>query len=191
MAWDDLPRLAAFKAGCRWPWAYEDLARAMESPYAVGVVATAPAAAGGREMAAYMVYIVSDTTGKKARKAGSLALTVGILNVVAAPAARRKGAGRFLVNAVEAGLRRRFSRDHPQGSMLLTATVPDGWLDAQLFFKAQGFTVPQEGGISRAPFDHCGDDGYIFQRRSEWPRQESAKEGGPPQAPPAAPPAAA
>jgi hypothetical protein len=73
MAWDDLPRLAAFKAGCRWPWAYEDLARAMESPYAVGVVATAPAAAGGREMAAYMVYIVSDTTGKKARKAGSLA----------------------------------------------------------------------------------------------------------------------
>ena len=59
MDWDDLPRLAAMGRDGPDPWNYDDLAKVIESQYTLGVVcATATGPAG------YMVYVVSDGTGK-------------------------------------------------------------------------------------------------------------------------------
>jgi GNAT superfamily N-acetyltransferase len=105
MDWDDLPRLAAMGKDGPDPFTYDDLSRVVESQYTLGVVCATPTGPVG-----YMVYVVSDGTGKQARKSGRLHLAAGIVRLVVEPAMRRKGVGRFLVDKVGEALVHQFTQ---------------------------------------------------------------------------------
>ena len=167
MDWDDLPRLAAMGLDGPDPWSYQDLAKVIESQYTLGVVcATASGPAG------YMVYIVSDGTGKSARKSGKLHLAAGIVRVQVAPEWRRKGVGSFLVNKVDAALVHQFGQRAATGRLRLHATVNETWLPGLVFLRGIGFKTPTDkaAAIQKQPFGgSCKDDGYLVERFSVWP----------------------
>lgn len=200
--YDDLPRLAGIDKGSENGFDYEHLEQVIQSRYAIGCVAVvqhgpaADPAAGGhasilderearplRETAGFLVYLVSDTSSKRARKRGVLHLTLTAVRLAVAPAWRRRGLGRCLLGAAEGSLIRQFQAKNPAGYVRTRALVPESWLAAQLFLRGCGFRVPRRGGIVRAPFEFADDDGYDFERVRHW--DASAGQPGAPGTPPA------
>lgn len=180
MDWDDLPRLEAFGRDDPHPWAYADLGKVVESTYKVGVVCLSPA----REPVGYLVYVVHDGTGREAQKAGRRHLNAGLLRLQVAPGWRRAGVGRFLVDAAEGGLARRFSRQSAAGRVRSFAVVPESWTAPLLFFRALGFRVPdaRDAAFRKNPFTFCPDDGVVTERFCPWPAVAVPAAAAPPAA---------
>lgn len=167
MDWDDLPRLATAGSDGPDPWNYDDLARVIESNYTLGVVCATPSGPAG-----YMVYVVSDGTGKAARKAGKMHLGGGIVRIQVAKEWRNRGVGRFLVDSTAAGLIRQFSNRAATGRLRLHCTVNETWTPSLLFLKAIGFKTPADAGKAirhRAFGGDCPDDAIIMERFTPWP----------------------
>ncbi len=167
MSSDDLPRLAAMGKDDPDPWTYDDLARVIESNFTLGVVcATASGPAG------YMIYVVTDGTGPKAKKAGRLHLGAGVLRIQVAPEWRRKGVGRFLVAKTAEALVHQFSQKAASGRLRVHATVNENWLAGLQFLRGCGFKTPADkaAAILKEPFGgSCTDDGYVLERFAAWP----------------------
>ena len=188
MDWDDLPRLAAMGKDGPDPWTYDDLAKVIESQYTLGVVCATPSGPAG-----FMVYVVSDGTGKAARKSGKLHLAAGVVRVQVAAEWRRKGVGRFLVEKVAEALVHQFSQRAAAGRLRLHATVNESWLDGLLFLKGVGFKTPADKAVAiqRRPFGGaCEFDGFLMERFTQWPAAGAAATpapadsgGAPPDAP--------
>jgi ribosomal protein S18 acetylase RimI-like enzyme len=176
MDWDDLPRLAAMGKNDPDPWSYDDLAKVIESQYSLGVVcATATCPAG------YMIYVVSDGTGKAARKSGKLHLAAGIVRIQVAPEWRLRGVGRFLVNKVDEALTHQFGQRSSYGRLRLHATVNETWLSGLLFLRALGFKTPTDKNqaIQKRPFGSgVPHDGILMERFSQWPQPPVVKPTG-------------
>jgi ribosomal protein S18 acetylase RimI-like enzyme len=179
MDWDDLPRLSAMGRDGPDPWNYDNLAKVIQSQYTLGVVcATATGPAG------FMVYCVSDGTGKAARKSGRLHLAAGIVRVQVAPEWRRKGVASFLVNKVDQALIHQFGQRSPAGRLRLHATLNEDWLAGLLFLKGVGFRTPanKDHAIQKGIFDGGKRDGFLLERFSAWPVKATVAAVEPPPA---------
>ncbi len=172
MDWDDLPRLAAMGKDGPDPWSYDDLAKVIESQYTLGVVcATASGPAG------FMVYVVSDGTGKTARKSGKLHLAAGVVRVQVAAEWRRKGVGRFLIEKVSEALVHQFRQKAAVGRLRMHATVNESWVPGLLFLKGVGFRTPADKAVAiqHRPFGGtCPFDGFLMERFTQWPEAVAA-----------------
>src|ERR1022692_3011900 len=74
--WDSLPRLAGMDHNNFDEWTYHNFVEAIESKYAIGIVAYTQ-----NMIAGFIIYVVSDTTPKSVRKQNRLHLTVNILKL--------------------------------------------------------------------------------------------------------------
>jgi ribosomal-protein-alanine N-acetyltransferase len=139
---DDLAAVLAIEAaGFDRPWGAADLARALRG---ARVAALAAEAAG--EVAGYVLYAVRGQT-------------VDVLRLAVAPAHRRRGVGRQLLDRLEARLA-------PSGPLRLVAEVHERWLDAQSFLRACGCRAV---AVRRAADPDTGDDLYVFTRVANRP----------------------
>lgn len=138
---DDLPEVMAIEnASFNFPWRAVDFTEALRVDTIVGAVAERD----GR-LVGYVLYEV--------HRCG-----IEVLRLAVAPAARRRGVGRALVERLLGKLNGRPDR-------ALAAVVNESNLAAQLWFRALGFRALRVlRGYFDEPADDPAEDGYCFAR---------------------------
>ncbi len=133
----DMPEVLAIESECfDWPWEMEDFVGVLQQRDCLGMVAE-----HGDRVVGFMIYQCQKRM-------------IEILNFAVAVQCRRRGVGSQMADQLKAKLSRAWR-------WMLTTSVRESNLAAQLFFRAQGFRAR---GIARGEFTN-GEDAYRFTWR--------------------------
>lgn len=145
----DVVSVLAIEATAAHPWNEEDLRTALRAQNCIGMIAEMQDRPG-MPLAGFMVYELNKTN-------------LEIINLAVAPELRRIGVGRTLVNKVKGkvGLR---NEDGAVRRNSVRTVLRESNLDAQLFFRSQGFMATE---FWRGYFEDSGEDGYLMEYFSE------------------------
>lgn len=120
-------------------WGEDDFIRALRRRTVIGMVAE-----HDERIVGFMVYDLPKNQ-------------IDVWNFAVHPAWRRRGFGRAMIDKLMGKL-------IPQRRNRIRLEIRDSNLDAQLFFRENGFKAT---GVIRDAFDYCDDDAYVFERRVE------------------------
>lgn len=126
--------LAIENEAFEFPWFEEDFIRCLRQRNCIGMVATF-----GARLVGFMVYELHKTR-------------LHIMNFAVASEFRRRGVGRQMVTKLVWKL-------SPQRRTRLTLEIRESNLDAQLFFRSQGFRATM---VMRGFYEDSDEDAYLF-----------------------------
>lgn len=131
----DLPEVLAIERGSfEFPWSEVDFIRCLRSRNTIGLVAEF-----GERVVGFLIYEIHKTR-------------THVLNIAVHPEWRQRRCGIQLLD---------FLKNKPQ-YMRITLEVRETNLDAQLFFKSQGFVAVT---VLRSYYEDSPEDAYLFQYR--------------------------
>lgn len=135
MVRSDMDRVIEIERACfDDPWTKEDLAQCNSKPSCVGMVAERDGVIVG-----FMMIEISR-------------LEIDVINFAVDPAAQRSGIGSEMVAMLKSHL-------SPDRRKQVSVYVREANLDAQLFFRSQGFRVVE---ILDDFWDNCDEQAYLF-----------------------------
>lgn len=128
-----------------WPWSESDFTRCLRQRNCIGMVAE-----NGGKIRGYMVYeLMRDR--------------IQLLNFAVLPSVQRFGVGAQM-------MRKLVSKLSPERRNRVTLEVSEVSLDAQLFFKAQGFRAV---AVLRGHYEQNDDDAYVMEYTHPAPSDRS------------------
>ena len=132
----DMPEVLAIEhASFDFPWCEEEFLRVLRQRNCIGMVAE-----HGERVVGFMIYELHKSK-------------LQILNFAVAPEYHRSGVGRQMVAKLVGKL-----SSHRRTKIMLTCRETS--LDAQLFFRVQGFRATE---VLREHFEDTGEDAYVMQ----------------------------
>lgn len=136
----DMAAVCAIEEECfDHPWQEEDFCKVLRETESIGTVAEIDGCVAG-----YMIYGLSKRH-------------IELLAIAVFPSCQGLGVGTHLVNRLKHKLA-------PDRRYEIELMIRERNLEAQLFFKAQGFLAE---GIIHSPYEGCGEDAYLMTYRCE------------------------